>query len=372
MRRVARSITGDVAEVSHPGQDPEKQVNEDCSGSAATPHGLLGVVCDGMGGHSDGQQASQTAVRTIIQTLSRVPAGVSPRDALAQSLHAAATAVYAVGAGAAAGVRPGSTCVAVLLHEEGAEIAHVGDSRAYLVRGGAVRQITDDHSVVRGLVNAGVITEREARHHPEANKITRALGMSETVDIETRPSPMAIQPGDILLLCTDGLSDLVDTDDMTQELEKHLPAGADVACQKLVDLANTRGGHDNITVQLVTVIDAPPMSLTEPPPTTLVAPPGHTLLIETPKERAILPTVPDEFVPRTIEETPGPAPTIVDRGPPSPTVIDPHPPGPRPRQPSLLPAGKQGRILLAAGTLVAFGIVVAVLLWWLAALLGGE
>ena len=199
----AHGLVVDFAELSDPGRDPSKQVNEDASGYAETPIGHLAVVCDGMGGHESGREASQTAVRCIIDAARAQAADVLPGLVLKQALERAGRAVYALGESAATAHRPGSTCVALLLHPGGAEVAHAGDSRAYLLRAGQIERLTRDHSMVQELVDSGRLAPEHAHAHPDANQITRALGIDPEVAVEVRPEPLALTPGDVLVLATD-------------------------------------------------------------------------------------------------------------------------------------------------------------------------
>lgn len=239
----------EFAERTDPGRDPEKQVNEDSSASATTPFGFLSVVCDGMGGHAGGAEASQLAIATILEVFKRTPVSAAPRDALTNALEEANARVCTMPS-ADRHARPGSTAVAILLHEEGAEVAHVGDSRCYLLHSGQVVQVTKDHSMVQQLVDAKVLTQEQAENHPDANVITRALGMGAEVEVETRPEPVPFVDGDVFILCSDGLCDLVKPKELLEIAEK---GDVEAAAKQLVDLANERGGHDNITVQIVRV-----------------------------------------------------------------------------------------------------------------------
>ena len=258
-RRVSRAIQGyafDVGEVTDAGLHPDKQVNEDLLGKSATKYGSLFVVCDGMGGHAGGQLASRTAVAILCDEVERSPEGLVPRDVLATAIQRAARAVFEVGSEEAQ-LRPGSTLVAVLVHTRGAEVAHVGDSRAYLLRQGQIARLTQDHSVVRVMVERGEITEEEAVDHPDANQITRALGMAAEVEAELRPEPLVLMAGDVLMLCTDGLTDLATDDEIRQILETHLQTSTDRAATQLVEVAKMRGGHDNVTVQVIKIESTP-------------------------------------------------------------------------------------------------------------------
>ncbi|HMR09081.1 MAG TPA: protein phosphatase 2C domain-containing protein, partial [Polyangiaceae bacterium] len=165
MHCAVRGVFVDYAELSHAGHEPTKQINEDTCALAQTSHGLLAVTCDGMGGHSAGREASTTAMRTIVEVLSRQDDVSEPAAALKTAVEAAAKDVYAVGGDAPPELRPGSTCVATLLHDGLAEFAHVGDSRAYLFRGGALTRLTRDHSMVQQMVDAGILSQEDAVAH---------------------------------------------------------------------------------------------------------------------------------------------------------------------------------------------------------------
>jgi PPM family protein phosphatase len=254
-RAAARAaIQLDCAQATHPGLDPTKQVNEDSAGYAETSFGHLFVVCDGMGGHAGGRQASELAIRTIFEVVGKLAGQRRGREALREAIEEAARRVYRLGGPPTNLYRPGSTCVALLLGEGRVETAHVGDSRAFGIRGQRIFRLTRDHSLVQDLIDSGALTETQAIGHPDANKITRALGMTPEVEVELRPEPMELFPGDVFLLATDGLTDLVTTDDILGvTLDAVEAKGAQAVCDRLVSLANERGGHDNITVQVVRV-----------------------------------------------------------------------------------------------------------------------
>jgi len=182
--------------------------------------------------------------------------GSAPGVALRTSVERAGRAVWEIGGAGNNALRPGSTCVAMLLHSGGLEIAHVGDSRGYLIRAGQIYQVTKDHSMVQEMVDAGVLRPEEAIGHPEANKITRALGMVPDVAVELRPSPLNTRPGDVILICSDGLCDLLMPPDILAIVQATRKSGGiTLACDKLVDMANERGGHDNITVLMAEVLE---------------------------------------------------------------------------------------------------------------------
>ncbi len=235
----------ELATRSDPGRDPEKQVNEDASGHRETPFGHLCVVCDGMGGHAGGREASNLALATIFEYIGAAPLDSRPPDVLRDAIAQANLRVHGMAPSSNDQGRPGSTVVAILVHSGGAEVAHVGDSRGYLVHGSQVFQITKDHSMVQELVDAGFLTPAQAAVHPNANQITRALGMKADVNVEVRPQPLRFVAGDAFVLCSDGLSDLVEPHEILQTVSA---APAAQAAGNLVDLANARGGYDNITV----------------------------------------------------------------------------------------------------------------------------
>jgi serine/threonine protein phosphatase PrpC len=200
-----------------------------------------------MGGHAGGKEASELAIRTILEVVEAAPPATTAGAALKRAIEEANARIWSMPI-AEAGYRPGSTVVAVLLHEAGAEVAHVGDSRLYLVHAGAISQVTRDHSMVQELVDRNLIRAEDAAKHPDANKILRALGIAKEVEVDLRPSPLAYVTGDVLVLCSDGLSDLVEPGEILQIAGSHPPAQA---AGQLVDLANARGGHDNITALVV-------------------------------------------------------------------------------------------------------------------------
>jgi PPM family protein phosphatase len=230
-----------------PGRDPDKQVNEDSVIHAETAHGVLTIVCDGMGGHAGGKEASELAIRTIVEIMEAAPAATPAAAALKRAIEEANARVWSMPT-AEAGFRPGSTVVAALFHEDGAEVAHVGDSRLYLVHGGAITQVTRDHSMVQEMVDRKIIRAEDAAGHPDANKILRALGIAKEVEVDVRSEPIAYVSGDVFVLCSDGLSDLVEASEILEIAGTHPPTQA---AGQLVDLANARGGHDNVTALVV-------------------------------------------------------------------------------------------------------------------------
>ena len=238
----------ELAQKSDPGRDPEKQLNEDSCGCEETRFGHLCVVADGMGGHEGGKEASTLALESIVEHFRGALDGTRPADVLHDAITLANQRVFGMAGGTSHHARPGSTVVALLIHEDGADVGHVGDSRAYHVHGSQIFQITKDHSMVQKLVDAGFLTPAQAAVHPNANQITRALGMQHDVDVDVREQPLFFAAGDVFVLCSDGLSDLVEP----QEILTHVSsAPAAQAAGQLIDLANARGGHDNISVIVI-------------------------------------------------------------------------------------------------------------------------
>lgn len=230
-----------------------RELNED-SGTYIQPDdpdvlrskGLLIVVADGMGGHSAGEVASRLAVDVI--TRSYYEAEGDPRSALENAFHEANHQIHEAAEKDASKNGMGTTCTALVLQNGTAISAHVGDSRLYLVREGSIYLMTEDHSAVMELVKAGLITLEQARHHPEKNVILRAMGSHAKVEVTTWQEPFPVRAGDRFLLCSDGLYDLVEDEEIKQIVMLSTPPAA---CENLIALAKERGGHDNITVGIV-------------------------------------------------------------------------------------------------------------------------
>lgn len=204
--------------------------------------GSLLIVADGMGGHNAGEVASRTAVNEIERTYYG-GGGDDLAVALSQAVQAANQAVYRLAQADARRQGMGTTVTAVIVHDRDLWIANVGDSRAYLLRAGQISQITRDHSWVEDQVRAGVLTPEQARLHPQRNIITRAIGTGPSVDADFFTG--ALREGDVLVLCSDGLTGHV----MDQEiLETASQLQPDQAASRLIELANERGGADNISV----------------------------------------------------------------------------------------------------------------------------
>ena len=205
----------------------------------------LYVVCDGMGGHAAGEVASEIAVNVIAD---RVPA-TPDAAALGQAVEEANLAIIQAAREGVGRAGMGCTCTAAMLENERLIVAQVGDSRAYLLHGGTLQQITRDHSLMADFIEAGQITPEEARVHPQRSVITRALGS----DPRTQPDlfEINVNTGDRLLICSDGLTSMIED----YEIEDILNRTPDpqIAASKLVNAAIAAGGHDNVTVIVVNV-----------------------------------------------------------------------------------------------------------------------
>lgn len=210
------------------------------------PADTLLVVCDGMGGSNAGEVASRIAVDAVVRTFQEA-ADDDAGEVLVQAVEAANVEVWEHSRTRTDLNGMGTTCTVVALKGDAACVAHVGDSRAYLVRGGRARQITTDHSLVAQLVARKQLTPDEARHDPRRNVVTRSVGVAQSVEVDVVRLDEPMRPGDTLLVCTDGLHGQVTDDELGR-----LASGEslDHACRELIQLANQRGGPDNITVAM--------------------------------------------------------------------------------------------------------------------------
>jgi protein phosphatase len=222
--------------------------NQDAFGELMAASGArLLVVADGMGGHAGGATASRVAVEIIEEVVGR--STEAPETLLRAALETANSRVHEEAQKDASLSGMGTTGVALLFQPDGsAWVAHVGDSRAYRLRDGKLEQLTPDHSLVAELERRGMITAEEAQAHPRRNEVLRSIGVEPEVEVDV--AQVDARPGDQYLLCSDGLSGVVNDDEIAAEL---LRAPPEVAARRLVDAANERGGPDNITVQIARV-----------------------------------------------------------------------------------------------------------------------
>lgn len=207
---------------------------------------VLAVVCDGMGGEAGGNIASRNAVNIISQHVSsnyrEVYDSNSVRNMLLSAVAVANALVYEMAQKNESLKGMGTTVVACVVKNGCAHILHAGDSRAYHLSGGEVHSVTRDHSVVQMMVEKGELTPEEARDHPKKHYITRALGVAKTLDADYGETELSA--GEMILICTDGLTNHLSDRELAQYLLQDEP---EQAPQRLIDRANEMGGYDNIT-----------------------------------------------------------------------------------------------------------------------------
>jgi protein phosphatase len=211
-----------------------------------SPKGVLAVVADGMGGHKGGEVASQLAIEVIGNTY--YSEADDPQSALLRAFAQANSAIYFTAAQNPDLQGMGTTCAAVAILNGIAYATHVGDSRVYMVRGGEIYLMTEDHSAVMEMVKLGTLTLAEARHHADKNVITRALGSRPQVEASQWSEPLPVRIGDKFIICSDGLYDRMEDSEIRSAVLAQSSAGA---CQTLIDLAKQRGGYDNITIAVI-------------------------------------------------------------------------------------------------------------------------
>ena len=207
-------------------------------------HEPLFAVADGMGGHQGGEVASKLALDTLLEATDGV--------ALAQAVQDANRAVFERAGSDPALAGMGTTLTAFIADGDTLRLAHVGDSRAYLLRDGELQRITTDHTVVEGLVEKGELTPQEASIHPQRSILTRAVGVEG--DVQVDQASLDLRPGDRLLLCSDGLTGMIEDDHINRILEER-PDPQDAA-DALVEAANEAGGQDNVTAVVIDVVDS--------------------------------------------------------------------------------------------------------------------
>ena len=212
--------------------------------------GRLAIVADGMGGHEGGQEASRLAVDCIQEVYSR--GADDPQALLLNGFTAAHQTIQDFARSHPNLHGMGTTATAAVVFPTQLYFAHVGDSRLYIVREGTIARLTHDHSYVGRLVENGVLSSEEAEGHPQRHILTAALGTGPDVVPDVSPNPVQLFPGDVIILCTDGLWGVIDDQGILRivsSLSSSLPA----ACRDLIAAARAKGGPDNITVQLLRI-----------------------------------------------------------------------------------------------------------------------
>ena len=235
--------------------------NEDCyqvwaaePGEPAHAADTLMVVCDGMGGSNAGEVASHMAAGTIVREFAAAPAN-DASAALTHAVEVANTEIWELSRTKTELNGMGTTCTALAVRGADVLVAHVGDSRAYLVRGHRATQLTTDHSLVAQLVARNQLSPEEARHDPRRNVVTRSVGVGPDVEVDIITLAEPAQGGDTLVLCSDGLHGQVSDDEIAGSA---MGESLDGACRELIELANERGGPDNITVAMLRFESATP------------------------------------------------------------------------------------------------------------------
>ncbi len=227
-----------------------RQMNEDSYSVHTYDDGrAFAIVADGMGGHRAGDIASTMAIDVVHERLLAKlnEAHADVRESLYEAVESANDRIYDYSLKHSSMIGMGTTIVVAVIVDEHLYVAHVGDSRLYLIREGQIVAVTSDHSHVQNLVNQGIITAEEARFHPKRNIILRALGTDSFVEIEV--NQFAWNRGDCALLCSDGLSNMLSDPRLVEIVSQALPA--EELVQQLVAEANEAGGDDNITAVLM-------------------------------------------------------------------------------------------------------------------------
>ncbi len=211
--------------------------------------GRLAVIADGMGGYEGGQEASRLAVETVRFVYDQDFDG-DPQNALLTGIRSAHDAIQRFAEQHPQFSGMGTTCTAAAIVDRSLYFAHVGDSRLYLLRAGAASRLTRDHSYVSRLVENGIVSSEDAESHPQRHILTAALGSGRALTPDMPEHPIALEEGDLLILCTDGLWSVIGEAELVRLALSQSPAEA---CVKMVNAALDRGGPDNITVIVLRV-----------------------------------------------------------------------------------------------------------------------
>ncbi len=249
----------EIASATDPGM--VRSHNED-SVAADAANGVV-VLADGMGGYNAGEVASGMATTVIVTEMQQVMTKVQPYEIDAKSGQQVAarmvrdqvlkanTSIFQAAQSQPQYAGMGTTLVVCLFYDNRVLVAHLGDSRLYLLRDGRFSQVTRDHSLLQEQIDSGLISLEQAKHAQHKNLVTKALGIDPSVEPEIHEYPT--RPGDIYLLCSDGLCDMVDDEDISMTLQA-LGGNLKLAAQQLVQMANDNGGRDNVSVILVRVL----------------------------------------------------------------------------------------------------------------------
>ena len=238
----------EIVKLTDPGM--VRSHNEDSVGIDAE-YGFV-ILADGMGGYNAGEVASGMTVAMLSDNLkAALRDGHRDMQALAhEEIQKTNGAIFQTAQSQPQYNGMGTTLVLALFRDNRITVAHIGDSRLYRLRGEQFEQVTRDHSLLQEQIDSGMITREDARHSHNKNLVTRALGVEATVEIEVHEYPAA--PGDLFLLCSDGLNDMVTDEDIQLTLGL-MGANLEMAAQQLIQMANDNGGRDNVSVILVRV-----------------------------------------------------------------------------------------------------------------------
>lgn len=286
----------------------KRKANEDWLGSFECVNGLVAVVCDGMGGHVGGAIASHLAVETIQQFLSANRFD-DPRQAIIQACDKANQALLRHTEQHPELAGMGATCVMLIVRDGRVWLGSVGDSRIYLIRQRAIKQLTKDQSYVQTLVDSGQITPEQAEHHPRKNEIYNALGLKTMKPATVLAEPIMPLAGDCFMLCSDGLSGMVPDAEMLAVVSQQATMSQQQRVDTLVQMARNAGGLDNITCQIVEFAVTPPTtvatdSITQSPITQPTKPADTAAPPATPMS-ATAPPPPDAPMQATSPQPPG-------------------------------------------------------------------
>ena len=261
------SLKGKLTFVGQTDTGRVREHNEDTI--ATDPDVGLLVLADGMGGYNAGEVASGIAVKTItnlvreglaredLDSIDRNTGLTRPSIVLRDAITRANKIIYQTARSQAECEGMGTTVVAALFYDNRISIAHVGDSRLYRQRGSQIAQVTMDHSLLQELVDRGFYSPEEAQRAANKNYVTRALGVEPQVEVEVQEHP--VDKGDIFILCSDGLSDMVEDEDIRLTIST-FGANLDTVAKQLIQLANENGGRDNVSVVLAQAVEAFPAS----------------------------------------------------------------------------------------------------------------
>ena len=239
-----------VAERTHVGR--VRTMNEDDVWHGQTPIGFFYIVADGMGGHAAGEVASNLVVTLLMERAAHSNPNDDPVAIMKDAMFRANMRIFRKAAMNPELYGMGSTAVSILVRDGLAYVSHVGDSRAYLMRDRKLHRLTTDHTLVQMLVNSGIMSQEEAEKHPRSHILNQAVGCHPDAVVDILEKPVELTGGDVLMLCSDGLSGLVSDEEISLVLQTE--ENPDLAADRLVQMALAAGGTDNVTVQVIKTI----------------------------------------------------------------------------------------------------------------------